>query len=398
MHRLRRLFQIGILAAALTVGIRHAIGLSRITVETYCPFGGLAGMLSLISNKQFTCATGERNLILFIALVVLTILSRRVFCSWICPVGSISEGILWVSRKLGIGKKEDRAGEGTLIPRKWDRILRWVRLPILAVILILTYKTGELIFRGFDPYYIMFSIHGHDVMWCSYIVIGIILVTVFMVPMAWCRYLCPLGGALWPISRIGALRIARSERCIDCGKCDVVCPWGLEVSTCTDVTSGECTLCMECTRNCPVDGALELGLPAGKVKVSQWLIPILIVMGTLAGVYGSRLIHIPSAEMVFNEEKSGTKISRAVFIVDGVTCRDTALSVMNNLKTVEGVHSVVAYASHNRIDVAFDPEITAPVLIGQSMEDPVFIEDTGEFLFNIYRVVEINGEPVELSK
>jgi len=393
MRIIRRIFQIGILVAAFAVGIRYSLSLSRTTVETFCPFGGLAGLLSLLTNKQFTCATGERNLLLFIALIILTILSRRVFCGWICPVGTISEGILLLSRKLGIGKNKNRAGEGTLIPRTLDKWMRCLRIAILFIILALTYKTGELIFRGFDPYYVIFSMHGHDVMWWSYIVVGFILISIFLVPMAWCRYLCPLGGALWPISRFGVLRLKRTEKCVDCGKCDADCPMGIEVSKSKDIVSGECTLCLECTKNCPVNGALELRLPKTKSKIPAWVLPILIVLVISIGVQSANYIRIPSAEMSF-AEKTGTKLTRAVFIVDGVTCRDTAMSVMNNLKSAKGIYSAIAYASHSRIDVEFDPLVTGSGKIVKLMEDPVYIEATGEFLFNLYRVVEINGKPV----
>ncbi len=275
MHLLRRLFQITILIAVLVTGYRYAMGWTRISIETFCPFGGLEGLISLMTNRQFTCATGERNLMLFVALVVLTILSRRVFCSWICPVGTLSEGILKLTRKLGIGRnikidrkpgigqKTGRHASGTLISAKWDERLRWIRLPVLLAILWLTYHTGELIFRSVDPYYVLFSFHGHDVMWWSYLVIGVIVAGIVVIPMAWCRYLCPLGVALWPMSRIGILRLNRRSSCIDCKKCDKVCPQGIAVSTVKTVVSGECTLCLECRRHCPVDGALELCIPGG---------------------------------------------------------------------------------------------------------------------------------------
>ena len=81
MHWLRRVFQISVLVAVAITGYRYAMGLTRITVETFCPFGGLEALLSLVSDRRFPCATGERNLMLFLALVLLTLLSRRVFCS-----------------------------------------------------------------------------------------------------------------------------------------------------------------------------------------------------------------------------------------------------------------------------------------------------------------------------
>jgi polyferredoxin len=140
-----------------------------------------------------------------------------------------------------------------------DRPLRWLRVPVLAVILYFTYRTGELVFRGYDPYYILFSFHGHDVKSWSYAVLAVFLAGVIVFPMAFCRYLCPLGAALWPFSKAGRLRLVRNEAaCTGCGVCDRSCPFAVDVSTAGDVRSGECTLCFECTAACPEDKALNL--------------------------------------------------------------------------------------------------------------------------------------------
>lgn len=134
------------------------------------------------------------------------------------------------------------------------------------------------------------------------------------------------------------------------------------------------------------------------MTLPRWIIPVIIVAMTLAGVQGSKYIRIPSAEMTVSAEKSGTESVRGVFIVDGVLCRDTAINAMNNVKAVDGVLRITAYASHNRIDVEFDPNQTDPGQIRDALEGPVFMEDSGEFLFNVYRVVEMNGRRVDESK
>jgi polyferredoxin len=173
----------------------------------------------------------------------------------VCPVGALSE---WFA---GLGKKKKWALEP---PRRWDSILKWLRLPVLAAILFFTYRAGELVFRGYDPYYILFSFDGHDVEAWSYLILGIILVGIVLFPMAWCRYLCPLGVSLWPFSAAGRLRLARNEdTCTNCGSCDQACPQGIAVSSSREVRSGDCTLCFECTGVCPEEQSLSL-------KVRGW--------------------------------------------------------------------------------------------------------------------------------
>jgi len=263
MQRLRAVVQIVVLAAVIITGFRFAMGWSRTSIETYCPFGGLESALSLVTEQSFTCATGERNLALFGALLVLTLISRKSFCGWVCPVGAVSEWFAKLGRRLFPRRTEaDGAPLHALEPpRRWDGALRWLRLPVLAVILFFTFRTGELIFRGYDPYYILFSFHGHDVRWWSYAVLGVILIGVVLIPMAWCRYLCPLGVSLWPFSAVGALRLVRNEEaCTSCGACDRACPQAILVSRKPEVRSGECTMCFECTGVCPEPDVLELRL------------------------------------------------------------------------------------------------------------------------------------------
>jgi polyferredoxin len=261
MQRARTLFQIVIVVAAAATGVRFAMGLGRTSIETYCPFGGLEAAYSLLTQKQFACATGERNLALFGALLVLTLVTRKSFCGWICPIGTVSEWCLGLGRRLFRRRKDEQGRPLHMLepPRRVDRALRWLRLPVLAVILYFTYRSGELVFRGYDPYYIMFSAHGHDVRMWSYAILGVVLLGVVVLPMAWCRYLCPLGVVLWPFSAVGRLRLERREAaCTSCGLCDRACPQSIDVSTVGELRSGECTLCFECSDACPEPGALEL--------------------------------------------------------------------------------------------------------------------------------------------
>jgi polyferredoxin len=257
VKRLRLAFQLFIVGAAVFTGVRYAMGKSLVSVETYCPFGGLETAWSFFTRKQFSCAAGETNLALFIALLVLTVLARKAFCGWVCPAGALFEWEARLTRRLL--RRRNFSGVWPVPPRI-DRALKiGLRLAVLVVVLAATWKTGELVFRGYDPYYIAFSANGHDVRAWSYAVLGGLLLLGLAMPMAWCKYLCPLGAAIWPLSISGRLRLTRQDHhCTGCGACDRACPQDLSVSTVREVCSGECTLCLECTAACPTPQALEL--------------------------------------------------------------------------------------------------------------------------------------------
>jgi polyferredoxin len=250
--------QVGVAAAALIAGVRLARGWSLSGVEKYCPFGGLETAWSFVTHRSFSCAAGEVNLALFLALMGLTLVARKAFCSWVCPVGSVNEWIFRLVRRTGWRLPWEP-------PRRVDRALRWLRLPVLVVILFFTWRSGELVFRGYDPYYVLMSAHGHEVKLWSYALLAAVLALGAVIPMAWCRSLCPLGVTLWPFSALARLRLRRTKsHCTACAACSRACPHGIDVAGGTEVRSGECTLCLECAGACPAVGALELRLEGTK--------------------------------------------------------------------------------------------------------------------------------------
>jgi polyferredoxin len=132
---------------------------------------------------------------------------------------------------------------------------------VLGVVVALTWTVwrGDLGFRAYDPFYILFSWGGHGTLGFSFMILAAVLVICFVLPFFWCRYLCPLGAVMDPLSRFGALRMRRNAGvCTECGDCDPVCPHGIPVSTTDEVTARNCTNCLECAAACPEKGALEL--------------------------------------------------------------------------------------------------------------------------------------------
>lgn len=229
-----------------------ALGYGARSFEAFCPFGGAESLWGLFTSGQFSCALGPLNLSLFVGVIGLTLVAKKAFCSWACPIGFLSE----LLGKLGM-----RITNGRFVPSdkvdKWLRLLRYV---VLVISLYYTYKLGELILRGFDPFYIVFSGFGHGTLgWISYATIAALTVGALAIPMFFCRYLCPLGAVFDPFSRLGLIKIHRNtDTCTACGHCQLACPHNIPVHVVAKVSHRDCTNCLECVEICPDPDVLTL--------------------------------------------------------------------------------------------------------------------------------------------
>ncbi|MBI4868123.1 MAG: 4Fe-4S binding protein [Candidatus Wallbacteria bacterium] len=392
---LRRMTQAAFVLLAAGAGLGLAMGWLSGGVERFCPFGGIETLWSVATQQRFTCATGPYNLTLMIALVAATVVVRKAFCSWICPVGTVSEWLGMLARRLRRRRRSDALGLLEPPPRA-DTALRGLRLAVLAAVVLATVGTGELAFRPYDPYYVIFSFNGHEVQWWSYPLVASLLALAIVVPMAWCRYLCPLGCVLWPFSRFGWLRVRRlAEACSDCGRCDRVCPHGLEISKVDEVRSGECTLCLECTRVCGRRQALTLA-PAGSLRrLPGWSLALVLAIAIAFGLGTARRVAFASYQRTYSNAPARSP-STAVFTVDGVRCVDTATLAASQLDELEGVLSLEAHASDHILRVTYDALSVDPAAIREAFESPVYDASSGAFLFNVFHVRDVTVVPAPL--
>ena len=253
MKVLRTIVQTVFLAGTAALLVRGLAGHTPNTCEYYCPFGGLVALYPLVRYKAYACALTEFNVALLVSVLVLTVVSKKSFCGWVCPLGTVQE---WLGK---LGRRVFR--RRFRLPGGADRVLMNLRYVVLVAVPVLTFTVWkfDLGFRAFDPFYVLFTWGGHGTAAFSvYIVIGVLAVALF-VPFLWCRYLCPMGAAMDPLSRAGALRVRRNRHtCTDCGVCDRACPHAIPVSRVDEVTARNCTNCLDCIEECPVEGALEL--------------------------------------------------------------------------------------------------------------------------------------------
>ncbi len=151
------------------------------------------------------------------------------------------------------------------MPPRLDKILTYGRYLTLIGIPIATIATARLWFADYDPYRTIFSLgwlFEFDVAqhWPAYTIALAVIIGGLLIPRFWCRYLCPQGLLLGLIQRLSPIKIWRNPAsCIDCGRCDRVCPSRLPVAT-SEAVRGDCISCLDCIEVCPKEGTLTVNL------------------------------------------------------------------------------------------------------------------------------------------
>ena len=176
-----------------------------------------------------------------LALVVATALFGRVFCGWVCPLGTAIDAAHLVRGHRPVGSLVERMSS--------------VRFWMLIVL------TGAAVagvnFAGWlDPLVISSrALHlgrGAQLDWAAAVVgwtaVCAVIGLVFFAPRFWCRTLCPLGAALSLVARLAPYRRRVRESCTECGACSAVCPMG---QSRIKNSPTECIGCRRCEANCP---------------------------------------------------------------------------------------------------------------------------------------------------
>jgi polyferredoxin len=236
-------------------------------VEGWLPIAGLM-------NLKYWVLTGHvptihpAAMFLLVTFLAVAFLFRKAFCSWLCPVGTISEYLWQAGRKL-FGRN--------------FRMWRWLDIPLRGLkYLLLGFFVGAVSSMSAEAIAgFMRSDYGliADVKMLNFfrflgetsaMVILLLVVASLFIQNFWCRYLCPYGALLGLTSLFSPLRIRREpEACIDCAKCAKVCPSALPVDKLMTIKSAECTGCLECVAVCPALGALHIAM-SRKRAVPVW--------------------------------------------------------------------------------------------------------------------------------
>lgn len=254
---------------------------------------GFLPISALISLKYFLLtgiinAVHPSGLFILLAIFAVSLLLKKAFCSWLCPIGTLSES-LWM-----LGRKMFR--RNITLPRWLDYPLRSLKYIILGFFAwsVATMDVPDLANFIYSPYnkvadikmYLFFAEIGGVALWT----IIVLMLLSIVVKNFWCRFLCPYGALLGVASVMSPLKITRTKStCVDCKLCTKACPAGINVHEATRVWSDECTSCLACVEACPVKDTLAMKGGTRSRPVPGWVFGLLVT-GVFVAVTGLAVV------------------------------------------------------------------------------------------------------------
>jgi len=219
-------------------------------------------------------------LLVSIVTVIVTALAGRVFCGWVCPMGTLFDLFAHViparkpTRPYGRGRYKDIkyyflafllvgsvVGFSALL--FFDPLVFIMRVFALNVFPFAV-LTANFVLNVFRPLALkmgmmnlyMFSIEQpvfNSMAAASLFIFAAAVGLILLERRFWCRNLCPLGSLLSLLSRYSIWGRRVSDTCTSCTKCARNCPMNAIGDDFQETSVRECIQCMRCEGVCPVN-------------------------------------------------------------------------------------------------------------------------------------------------
>ena len=306
---IRAIVQWAFLAWIVGIGVRFGIFVNGMAQGNPTPLfarpPGVEGFLPIgaLTSLKYWLVSGTIHpvhpaaLVIFVAILLMSVLAKKSFCSWLCPVGTLSEGVY----KLGIRG----FGHNFRVWRWLDIALRGIKYLLLFffVKIILIDMSAAALGSFLDaPYWAVSDIKM--LRFFTNMTTTTVMVLLMLIGLSlcyknfWCRYLCPYGALLGLASMASPFKIRRNPAmCTGCQRCTAACPSRLEVHTCSTQSSPECTGCLTCVANCPELSAITMRPAFWQQTLPVWVFPVValslfmaaIAVGMVSGYWHSSL-------------------------------------------------------------------------------------------------------------
>lgn len=252
-------------------------------VEGFLPISGLLGAASWAKGGGIN-TIHPAAVIIFFTVITVSLLLRRSFCSWICPVAAVSEfawksGFRFFNCNLRLPAWLDIAIRG----------LKYLLLFFFIYFIAIAMSPDALLKFISSDYHKIADIRllyfFLNISPFALTIILLLTVLSLVVRNPFCRYICPYGALLGLAAMFSPLRVTRNiERCVSCGACSQVCPTYIDVMHKTSVVSPECIACWRCISHCRFNEALSMKA-LHRYNVPGVVFAILVVLLFWGGTY-----------------------------------------------------------------------------------------------------------------
>ncbi len=376
--------------------------------EAQCPFGGIQAFASFIFSGSLACSMTSVQIAMGFALIIAVVLFSKLFCSFICPVGSISE---WLGH-LGEKWKIRRSIGGWM-----DKIFRFLKYILLFITVYISVTSSELFCKWFCPYFAVASGFNADVdiIMASAALLIVVFGSIFF-RLFWCKYLCPVNAVsnifrffyvfaavlaayilirfagwqlnfLWPLALLCVLgyvlelrslktktfpifKVRRHESsCTNCNLCTKSCPQGIPVASRKVVRDADCHLCADCLHVCPEKGALTIN-KRGK----KWLPFVATAVLIVAGIFAGKSFDLPTIQKHWADPADMREMEE--YNINGlktITCYGSSVLFSYHMYDMEGVYGVATYVDGQRVKIWYDAELTDTVKIREWIFTPATV-------------------------
>lgn len=264
------------------IRVALAITFFLLTTLLFLDFTGvISDHFGWLAKIQILPALLALNLVVVVALIALTLLFGRVYCSVICPLGVMQDIFTWFGKKAKKNRFSYKENHAKLRIGAFVVFVVLLVIPLTSFIahLIAPYSAyGRIATNLFAPIYKLcnnglasiaesndsYLFYQVDLGITSPVSIAVALITLVGLGIvawrfgrAWCNNICPVGTLLGYLSKISLFRpVINTDKCNGCGRCARNCK-----ASCINpkehvIDYSRCVTCFDCLENCK-NGAIQ---------------------------------------------------------------------------------------------------------------------------------------------